>query len=92
MKKSLTEELNRMHSMMYGKQIDESEFIDKFLKNIGFRKEDDPIKADFVEDDLEEFYDTVKQKIECRNHAKEFPSENFFNDKEGHSFARENFS
>jgi GH24 family phage-related lysozyme (muramidase) len=64
MKKSLTEELNRMHSMMYGKQIDESEFIDKFLKNIGFRKEDDPIKADFVEDDLEEFYDTLESAAE----------------------------
>jgi GH24 family phage-related lysozyme (muramidase) len=60
MKKSLTEELNRMHSMMYGKQIDESEFIDKFLKNIGFSKEDDPIKADFVEDDIEEFYNTLE--------------------------------
>ena len=29
MKKSLTEELTRMHSMMYGKQIDEQEFINK---------------------------------------------------------------
>jgi hypothetical protein len=64
MKKSLTEELTRMHSMMYGKQIDESEFIDKFLKNIGFRKEDDPTKADFVEDDLEEFYDTLESAAE----------------------------
>ena len=60
MKKSLTEELNRMHSMMYGKQINESDFVDNFLKNIGFKKEDDPTKADFAEDDVEEFYNTLE--------------------------------
>jgi GH24 family phage-related lysozyme (muramidase) len=64
MKKSLTEELNRMHSMMYGKQMNESDFVDNFLKNIGFSKEDDPIKADFVEDDLESFYDTLESAAE----------------------------
>jgi GH24 family phage-related lysozyme (muramidase) len=64
MKKSLTEELNRMHSMMYGKRIDEQEFVDKFLKNIGFSKEDDPIKADFVEDDVDAFYNTLESAAE----------------------------
>jgi len=64
MKKSLTEELNRMHSMIYGKRIDEQEFVDKFLKNIGFSKEDDPIKADFVEDDVDAFYNTLESAAE----------------------------
>lgn len=64
MKKSLTEELNRMHSMMYGKQINESDFVDKFLKNIGFKKDDDPTKADFAENDVDAFYDTLESAAE----------------------------
>ena len=43
MKKTLTEELKRIHTMIYGQQIVEQEqFIDNFLKSIGFKKEDDP--------------------------------------------------
>ena len=60
MKKTLTEELVRMHSMMYGTQISEQEFIDRFLKDIGYRKEDDPTKADLVGDDVDEFYETLE--------------------------------
>jgi GH24 family phage-related lysozyme (muramidase) len=60
MKKTLTEELVRMHSMMYGNQIVEQEFVDKFLKDLGYRKEDDPTKADLVGDDVDEFYETLE--------------------------------
>jgi hypothetical protein len=48
-----------MHSMMYGNQIVEQEFVDKFLKDLGYRKEDDPTKADLVGDDVDEFYEYV---------------------------------
>ena len=60
MKKTLTEELERMYSMIYGKQIVEQEFVDKFLKDLGYRKEDDPTKADLVGDDVDEFYETLE--------------------------------
>jgi len=60
MKKTLTEELVRMHSMMYGNQIVEQEFVDRFLKDLGYRKEDDPTKADLVGDDVDEFYSTLE--------------------------------
>jgi GH24 family phage-related lysozyme (muramidase) len=60
MKKTLTEELDRMYSMMYGERIVEQEFVDKFLKDIGYRKEDDPTKADLVGDDVNEFFDTLE--------------------------------
>lgn len=60
MKKTLTEELVRMHSMMYGNQIVEQEFVDKFLKDLGYSKEDDPTKADLVGDDVDEFYETLE--------------------------------
>ena len=61
MKKTLTEELRRMHTMIYGEQIVEQEqFVDNFLKNIGFKKEDEPEKADLVDDNLDDFYDTLE--------------------------------
>ena len=64
MKKTLTEELERMYSMMYGKQIVEQEFVDKFLKDLGYRKEDDPTKADLVGDDVDEFFNTLESAAE----------------------------
>jgi GH24 family phage-related lysozyme (muramidase) len=60
MKKSLTEELHRMHSMMYGSQIVEQEFIDRFLKDVGYKKDDDPTKADLIGVDVDEFFDTLE--------------------------------
>ena len=61
MKKTLTEELRRMHTMIYGEQIVEQEqFVDNFLKSIGFKKEDEPEKADLVDDNLDDFYDTLE--------------------------------
>ena len=65
MKKTLTEELKRIHTMIYGQQIVEQEqFIDNFLKSIGFKKEDDPEKADLVDNDVEDFYDTLESAAE----------------------------
>ena len=60
MKKTLTEELVRMHSMMYGERIVEQEFVDKFLKDIGYKKEDDPTKADLVSGNVDEFFKTLE--------------------------------
>ena len=61
MKKSLTEELKRMHTMIYGEQIVvQEDFVSSFLKKLGFSKDDEPEKADLVQDDLESFYDTLE--------------------------------
>lgn len=61
MKKTLTEELERIHSLTYGKNITEADgFLDRLLKRIGVKKEDDPKKADFVSDDVQAFFDVLK--------------------------------
>lgn len=61
MKKTLTEELKRIHTMIYGEQFSEKEgFVDDFLKSIGFKKEEDPEKADLADDDVDSFYDTLE--------------------------------
>lgn len=61
MKKTLTEELVRIHSLTYGKNITEADgFLDRLLKRIGVKKEDDPKKADFVSDDVQAFFDVLK--------------------------------
>lgn len=65
MKKTLTEELIRMHTMTYGKQVVEEEgFVDRFLKTIGVRKKDDPKKADLVDNDVNDFYKTLETASE----------------------------
>jgi murein DD-endopeptidase MepM/ murein hydrolase activator NlpD len=67
MKKTLTEELERIHTITYGKKvIEEQGFLDKILKGIGLKKDkvDDPKKADFVSEDVQEFYDTLERAAE----------------------------
>lgn len=65
MKQSLKEELERVHSITYGKQIiQESGLLDKIMSNLGVKdktpkKIDDPKKADLVSTDVEEFYRTL---------------------------------
>jgi peptidoglycan hydrolase-like protein with peptidoglycan-binding domain len=58
MKKSLTEELKRIHTITYGKEIIEEGFLDNVLRKVGIKK--DPKKADVVEPDVEKFFDTLE--------------------------------
>jgi murein DD-endopeptidase MepM/ murein hydrolase activator NlpD len=65
MKRNLTEELQRIHTITYGKKvIEEQGFLDKLLKGVGLKKndgqQDDPKKADLVSDDVKQFFDTLE--------------------------------
>ena len=66
MKKTLTEELQRIHEITYGKQVVNEGFIDKLLSKIGLgddkdgKKIDDPKKADLVTPDVSDFYNTIE--------------------------------
>jgi len=68
MKRTLSEELERIHTMTYGKNVVGENFIDKILNKIGIKrddkKEDDPKKADLVSDDVQQFYDTLESAAE----------------------------
>lgn len=62
MKRTLTEELKRIHSITYGQKLTEQEgFIDKILKTVGVK--DDPKKADLVSSDVQDFYKTIEDSI-----------------------------
>jgi hypothetical protein len=67
MKKSLIEELKRIHTLTYGKQvISEETLLDKILGRTGDKdkeetKVDDPKKADLVSSDVQQFFDTLKK-------------------------------
>lgn len=66
MKKTIKEELERIHHLNYGdKFINESDFIEKILKSLGIKnkkdiKIDDPKKADNLTGDVDEFYNTLR--------------------------------
>lgn len=69
MKKSLIEELHRIHELTYGKKIlVEDNLLDKALNKITGKKDDtkidDPKKADLVSPDVKEFYDTLKKSAD----------------------------
>jgi hypothetical protein len=63
MKKTLKEELLRIHEITYGSIINES-FIDGILNKIGNKNDektiDDPKKADLVSTDVAEFFKTIE--------------------------------
>lgn len=59
MKKSLQEELERIHGITYGKETLSEGFLDNILKKVGLKK-DDPKKADLVTDDVKQFYKTLE--------------------------------
>jgi murein DD-endopeptidase MepM/ murein hydrolase activator NlpD len=67
MKKTLKEELERNHKLLYGKSINEQKLKD-FLSNLFSGKKnkesetkiDDPKKADLIDDDVAEFYKTLE--------------------------------
>jgi hypothetical protein len=65
MKKSLIEELERIHSLTYGKKIiSEEGFLDTLAKRLksfsDSNKVDDPKKADFVDNDVTKFFTDLK--------------------------------
>lgn len=60
MKKSLQEDLKRIHTLTYGPKVIEEGFLDNILKAAGIRKKDDPAKADLVSDDVMDFYNTLE--------------------------------
>jgi peptidoglycan hydrolase-like protein with peptidoglycan-binding domain len=65
MKRSLQEDLKRIHTLTYGKTLIEEGFLDNVLKSVGLKKDDkktdDPMKADLVNDDVNQFYKTIEQ-------------------------------
>lgn len=66
MKKTLTEELQRIHEITYGKEIVNEQFVDTLLNKIGLGKDkggkkiDDPKKADLVTPDVADFYKSIE--------------------------------
>ena len=62
MKKSLIEQLNRIHTLTYGQQLNEGILDDLFGKKNkeSEKKVDDPKKADFVTDDVKQFFQTLE--------------------------------
>jgi len=71
MKRSLQEDLIRIHELTYGKSFlneqEDTGFLSKVLKNIGINKDDitndDPKKADEVSDSVVEFYKNLDDAI-----------------------------
>jgi hypothetical protein len=69
MKKTITEELERIHKLTYGdKVVNESAFMEKILKTLGLDKEsdikiDEPNKADNLTGDADEFFKVLKKSI-----------------------------
>jgi len=66
MKQNLTEELKKIHNLLYGKKmINESDAFSNILKSIGIEDEepviDIPMKADYVSPDVKDFYDTLEK-------------------------------
>jgi peptidoglycan hydrolase-like protein with peptidoglycan-binding domain len=65
MKKSLQEELERIHGITYGNNVINEGFIDTILQKVGLKggkseKKDDPRKADLVSADVAEFFKTLE--------------------------------
>ena len=70
MKKSLQEELERIHGITYGNNVINEGFIDSILQKVGVKtdgdkKSDDPKKADLVSTDVAEFFKTLEDAAEA---------------------------
>lgn len=64
MKKTLREELERIHSLTYGNQINEQEkqgFLDKIINKVdsNLKVKDNPKTADYVSPDVKDFFKTL---------------------------------
>jgi peptidoglycan hydrolase-like protein with peptidoglycan-binding domain len=64
MKKTLQEELERIHNITYGKEVMTEGFLDNILSKIGLKKKDDPKKADLVSKDVEQLYTSLEDAID----------------------------
>lgn len=64
MKKTLIEELQRIHSLTYNKNTLNEGLLDDLTKKIkqyvSSRKVDEPTKADYISEDIKEFYSTLE--------------------------------
>jgi murein DD-endopeptidase MepM/ murein hydrolase activator NlpD len=69
MKKTITEELERIHKLTYGEKVmNESDFMSRILKALGIKnkneiKVDDPKKSDYLTDNVDDFYETLNNVI-----------------------------
>lgn len=62
MKKTLLEEIQRIHTITYGPEIlSEQGFLDKVSQGLGFTKKDDPQKADLVSPDVNQFFESLDE-------------------------------
>lgn len=67
MKRTLQEDLERIHSITYGKQIIQEGLLDDILKKVGLKKGeqtqkiDDPKKADLVSSDVNDFFSSLEK-------------------------------
>ena len=66
MKRTLKEDLERIHGLTYGNKVLNESFIDNILNKVGLsskdtKKVDDPKKADLVSSDVQEFFDNIKK-------------------------------
>ena len=62
MKKTLLEEIKRIHSITYGPGIVfEQNFLNKISQGLGLTKQDDTKKADFVTPDVNQFYEALDE-------------------------------
>jgi peptidoglycan hydrolase-like protein with peptidoglycan-binding domain len=86
MNKSLIEEIKRIHTLTYGKEmLSEQSLLDRILgkvtgknKDDGQTKVDDPKKADLVSSDVQQFFDTLKKAADGGGISQqEFGSMNF---------------
>ena len=65
MRKQLIEELERIHTLTYGKEVVNESFLSDLLNKasgdkVSTPKFDDPTKADLVSDNVQEFFNTLK--------------------------------
>jgi hypothetical protein len=64
MKRTLQEELEKIHGITYGKEVISESFLNNILTKVGLKKKDDPKKADLVSKDIEEFYSTLESAVD----------------------------
>ena len=63
-KRTLKEELERIHSITYGKKIlMEDDLLNKLLQGVGSKSDnliDDPAKADYVDDNVKKYFNDLR--------------------------------
>lgn len=64
MKRTLQEELEKIHGITYGKEVISESFLNNILSKVGLKKKDDPKKADLVSKDIEDFYSTLETAVD----------------------------